>query len=153
MEERNIIYIDMLENKEDDNFVNVLENKFKENEYIVYRSANIQSEELIEEVNKIKPDVYVSLNVLNNNDEGIHIYTNNEYSLGNDIANKIYNQTKLLYNNLNNEKDVYYTNNIKELSEIKIPTVYVELKCAEENQENVINALYTGIDNYFKNRD
>ena len=153
MGERNIIYIDMLKNNVNEKFVDILENKFKENEYIVYRSNNIKSEKLIEEVNKIKPDVYVSLNVLNNNDKEMKIYTNNEYALGNDIAQKIYNQTKLLYNNSYNEKNVYYTNNIKELNEIRTPTIHVELKCTKEEQENMINVLYTGIDNYFKNRD
>lgn len=179
MEDRKIIFINssnekrnigidkkIIENDEFSKFTDILENKFKENEYIVYRSNEEKIDEIIEFNNKINPDVYLSLHtydIKNRKEEvGPTIYTTKENSLGDLISKKIYNQLKLIYYNPNYNKNIKYTENINEIVNIKSPAIYLELFCYDnendnkwfmESKDEIINAIYIGIDNYFKDRD
>lgn len=179
MEERKIIFINSsnekiniginkknIENDEFSKFIDKLENKLKESEYIVYRSNLEKIDEIIQFNNKINTDVYISLHtysVKNRKEEtGPIIYTTKENSLGDLISKKIYNQLKLIYYDPSYNKDIKYTENIEEIVNIKSPAIYLELFCYDnkndnkwyvENQDKIVNAIYIGIDNYFKNRD
>lgn len=166
-EERSIgIHKKIIEKKEFDKFTDILANKFKENEYIVYRSNEEKIDKVIELNNKINPDVYISLHtydITNRKEElGPIIYTTKENSMGDIISRKIYNQLKLIYYNPNYNKSIIYTQNINEIVNIKSPAIYLELFCYNneddnnwymKNKEKIINAIFIGIDNYFKDRD
>lgn len=178
MENRKIIFINssnekrniginkkIIEKNEFSMITDILENKFKENEYIVYRSNEETIDEIINFNNKINTDVYISLHVYDEKNRkgevGPIIYTTKENSLGDSVSKKIHNQLKLIYNNPNCYKDIKYTENINEIVNIKSPAVYLELFCYDnkydnkwyiENKEKIIDAIYIGIDNYFKDR-
>lgn len=179
MENRKIIFINssneykniginkkITEKEELSDFTDKLLNKFKENEYIVYRSSEENIEEIIEFNNKINPDIYISLHtydIKNRKEEpGPIIYTTKENSLGDIISKKLYNQLKLIYYDPTYNKGIKYTDNINEIVNIKSPAIYLELFCYNnkddnkwymESKDKIINAIYVGIDNYFKDRD
>lgn len=177
MENRKIIYIyssneersiskNITEKEEISDFTEKLKNKFKENEYIVYTNNEEKIDEIIELNNKIKPDIFFSIHTYNiknrKKEKGPIIYTNNENTLGDNIAKKIYEQLKLIYYDPTYDKGIIYTENINEIVNIKSPSVYLELFCYDnendfiwyvENKYKIINAIYIGIDNYFKDRD
>lgn len=165
MEDKRVIYINSLyEENNLNNFINELENKLKENEYIVYRNENQNMDSIIDENNKINPDIYLSLHTYGsqNSINGPNIYINKQYSLSDDIAKKIYDQLKLIYYNPIYNKNINYTENISELEKIKSPSIYIELfsyNNKEDNEwflnkeEKIVDAVFLGIDNYFKKRD
>lgn len=172
MENKQIIYLNLnnidkkikLEEKINNNMNNLfylLINKLKKENYIVYTNESNNIDEIINFNNDIKPDAYISLNVSYLNGVGPIVYTNNRNSLGDIIANKIHKQLKLIHYDTTIVKDIVYTENIKEIVEINLPTVYVELfsindesdiKWFIDNVEKISNSIFIGIDNYFKDR-
>lgn len=165
MENKKVIYINSLyEENKLYNFVNELENKLKDNEYIVYRNESQNVDSIIDENNKINPDIYLSLHAYDSQNikNGPNIYINKQYSLSDDIAKKIFDQLKLIYYTPIYNKNINYTENINELIKIKSPSIYLELfsyNNKEDNdwvinkEEKIVDAIFLGIDNYFKKRD
>lgn len=180
MEEKKIIFLNLLnENKRETNKNKVQEkelidqlgsmivHKLKENEYIIYKNeTDDKIDQIIEISNKIRPDIHISLQATrklgNNTKYGPNIYTNKFNALGEKLSQKIYDQLKLIYYDLTYNKGVQDTNQIGEVVKIKSPISYLDLFYYDdeqdyewfiENLEGIGNAIFIGIENYFKDRD
>lgn len=166
MEDKKIIYIGSVDEKIKE-LVGLLEEKLKENEYIVYNDIEKENiEHIVEQSNLIKPNIhlcihsYESINRKEKN--GPIIYTLNKSSLSEEIANKIFTQLKLIYYEPTYNRDIVYTQNINELTNTKNPSLYIELygndneedyRWYKNNTNKIANSIFLGIDNYFKNRE
>lgn len=180
MEDKKIIYISLSNEKRNiginkiviekeliSKLVNIIDEKLIENGYIVFKSGNKPKvEDIIEESNKIKPDLHLCLHTYetkNRKDKnGPIIYVLNKNSISEAIAMKIFKQLKLIYYDPTYNRNIVYTENINELKNTNLPSIYMELFGYDnekdnnwfmKNIENIGNSIFLGINNYFKSRD
>lgn len=112
--------------------------------YAVYiTESDMDKDEVIQKVNQINPNLYISINVEEKDIRGIKCYTKDTEPKSNGFAKEIYKSLQKIYYDKEIDNGIIYNLNIKEISKINSPVVVVcvgsrsDVKDADWITENI----------------
>lgn len=126
---------------------------------IVFKNMEgLSIEEIIEDSNHAKPDVYIGLHTRTGNKKGIEIFVNENNMLSNSLGREIHKKLKKTH--YEEEKNaIKYTSNKKEVVKSMSPSVAIYLGSRDNlqdvnwiinNKRKIGEAIAEGIEEYFK---
>ena len=117
----------------------------KGNNFVVYTNKRgMKKEEIIKDINIIKPDVYVAINIYNGNNECFEIFTKVGCEISNGFAKEIYKELDSVWPYKIKDKGVIYNDKIKEMMNINFPGILINIGCYgnDENIKGLLNNKY-----------
>ncbi len=139
------IYLNDNNNKNIKETFNILEENLEE--YVIYRNEiNMNEEYIIEECNDIRVNMYLSINIYDEEKNKIYYNKNNSYSYYiYNLIKKEFDRNQILLEYDNKKK--------KDIVDIFSPCVRIELNKRDFNKEILIRVLKQVIINYFNQEE
>lgn len=138
----------------------ILENILTNNGYIVYRNLpDMNVSDIVEDSNLKNPDIHIAIHSNAGKSSGPEIFTNVEGGSSDKLAKNIYQKLLDIYYNKEASRGIKYTNELKEVREVFAPTILIEIAFHDNeedanwiinNEENIANAIFEGIEEYFR---